>query len=68
LIDEEKTHHSVSRLACVLGVSRAGYHAWKMRPQSDRSTKDIELATLIAQIHTASFGIYGAPRIHAELP
>jgi hypothetical protein len=34
MIDEEKTHHSVSRMACVLGVSRAGYHAWEKRPDS----------------------------------
>ena len=31
LIDEEKSHHSVSRLARVLGVTAAGYHAWKKR-------------------------------------
>lgn len=26
LIDEEKAHHSISRIAGVLGASRAGYH------------------------------------------
>jgi hypothetical protein len=31
LIDEEKTHHPVSRMAGALGVSRAGYHAWEKR-------------------------------------
>ena len=31
LIDEEKMHHPVSRLTGVLGVSRAGYHAWETR-------------------------------------
>jgi putative transposase len=67
LIEEEKTHHSVSRMACVLGVSRAGYHAWEKRPDSARRTADEQLKVRIAEIHSASFGIYGAPRVHAEL-
>ncbi|OFW57048.1 MAG: hypothetical protein A2W01_03360 [Candidatus Solincola sediminis] len=66
-MDEEKTHHSVSHLARVLGVSRAGYHAWKTREESERKIQDRKLKSLISQIHRASFGIYGAPRIHAEL-
>jgi len=67
LIDEEKTHHSVSRLASVLGVSRAGYYASKKRDASRRKTEDQELKAAIAEIHASSFGTYGAPRIHAEL-
>ena len=67
LIDEEKTHHSVSRLASVLGVSRASYYASKKRKASRRKTEDEELMALIAEIHASSFGTYGAPRIHAEL-
>jgi putative transposase len=67
LIDEEKTHHPVSRMAGVLGVSRAGYHAWEKREPSARKTADEQLKVRIGEIHTASFGIYGAPRVHAEL-
>jgi putative transposase len=67
LIDEEKTHHPVSRMACVLGVSRAGYHAWEKREPSARKTADEQLKVRIGEIHAASFGIYGAPRVHAEL-
>jgi len=67
LIDEEKTHHPVSRMAGVLGVSRAGYHAWEKRPASARKTADEQLKVRISEIHAASFGIYGAPRVHAEL-
>ncbi len=67
MIDEEKIHHQVSLLARVLGVSRQGYYAWKARPQSERSMRDAELKVPIAEIHKKSFGIYGAPRIHAEL-
>ena len=67
LIDEEKPHHAVSRLARVLGVSRAGYYAWVGRPPSKRALADAALARRIEQIHEATDGIYGAPRIHAEL-
>ena len=67
LIAEEKMRHPVSRLAGVLGVSRAGYHDWEKRAPSARKTEDEQLKVRIADIHTASFGIYGAPRIHAEL-
>ena len=67
LIDEAKTHHTVSRLARALGVSRAGYHAFKARPLAQRHAEDQVLKGRIAGIHEASFKIYGAPRIHAEL-
>ncbi len=67
LIDEERSHHSVSRLARVLGVTAAGYHAWKRRPPSARARQDERLKARIAEIHKASYGTYGAPRIHAEL-
>ena len=67
LIAEEKTRHPVSRLAGVLGVSRAGFYAWEKRPVSDRRTEDEQLKVRIKEIHSASFGIYGTPRIHAEL-
>ena len=67
LIAEEKTHHPVSRLTGVLGVSRAGYHAWEKREPCARRTEDEQLKVRISEIHSASFGIYGAPRVHAEL-
>ena len=57
LIAEEKTHHSVSRMAGVMGVSRAGYHAWEKREPSARRTEDDQLKIRINEIHTASFGI-----------
>jgi putative transposase len=67
LIDEEKPHHAVSRLARLLGVSRAGYYAWAGRPPSKRAFADAALTRRIEQIHEATDGIYGAPRIHAAL-
>jgi putative transposase len=67
LIDQEKAHHGVSRLARVLGVARAGYYAWSSRPASVRTLADRALTEQIRQIHARSRGTYGAPRVHAEL-
>jgi putative transposase len=67
LIAEEKPHHPVSRLARVLGVSRAGFYAWQGRPPSRRARQDAALTKRINKIHEETDGIYGAPRIQAEL-
>ncbi len=67
LIDQEKAHHTVSRLARVLGVARAGYYAFTSRPASTRTLADRALTDQIRQIHAPSRGTYGAPRVHAEL-
>jgi putative transposase len=67
LIDAEKAHHGVSRLARVLGVARAGYYDWASRPPSVRTLADHALTEQIRQIHARSRGTYGAPRVHAEL-
>jgi putative transposase len=67
LIDVKKSQHSVSLLCGVLGVSRAGYYAWKDRSPSPRAMRDAQLSEQIAEIHDESQGTYGWPRIHAEL-
>ena len=67
LIDAKKAQHPVSLLCSVLGVSRAGYYAWKHRPASARQRRDDELLSEIRAIHAESKGTYGWPRIHAEL-
>ncbi|MCM3885222.1 IS3 family transposase [Frankia sp. R82] len=68
LIDAEKTHHSVSVLARVLGVSREGYYAWRRRGgRSTRTAADQTLTTKITAVHAASRATYGAPRVHADL-
>jgi putative transposase len=67
LIDAKKAQHPVSLLCSVLGVSRAGYYAWKDRPPSARQRRDRELLEAIAATHAESEGSYGWPRMHAEL-
>ena len=67
LIDARKSQHPVSLLCSVLGVSRAGFYAWKHRPASPRARRDAELLEQIGAIHDESKGTYGWPRVHAEL-
>jgi putative transposase len=67
LIDAKRAQHPVSLLCSVLGVSRAGYYAWKDRPECARRCRDDELLGEIRQVHEQSSGTYGWPRMHAEL-
>jgi len=34
LIDEEKSHHSISRMSRTLGLTAVSYYAWKVRSAS----------------------------------
>ena len=67
MIAAEKTNFPVAVLCRVLGVSRTGFHNWERRAPSDRALSDAWLTEKITQIHDASRGVYGVPRIHAEL-
>jgi putative transposase len=56
------------RQACyALGVSASGYYEWKTRAPSARSIRHAWLTDLIGQVHEASYGTYGQPRVRAEL-
>ncbi len=59
--------HPVALSCRVLGVSRSGFYAWRQRPPCARSVADTALSAQIRQIYVASHGIYGSPRVHAEL-
>jgi putative transposase len=50
-----------------LSVKRSSFYAWERRPPSDRALEDAWLTEKIKQLHRASRGVYGSPRIHAEL-
>lgn len=66
-IDRHRNHYPVTMMCNALKVSRSGYYAWRTRPQSSRRKTDQALTPLIRQIHRDSKGVYGAPRIRAEL-
>ncbi len=66
-IAAEKANHPISVMCRMLEVSRSGFHAWEHRPPSDRALSDAWLVEKIKEIHDTNRGVYGAPRIHAEL-
>ena len=51
----------------VFNVSRSAFYEWETREPSRRAVCDGGLMLLIKDIHTASRGTYGAPRVHAAL-
>jgi putative transposase len=66
-VEEEAAQFPVSQLCRVVAVSRQGFYAWKRREPSRRELADAALSERIRRVHGDSEGIYGAPRIHAEL-
>ena len=66
-IDRRRTQYPVRMMCRLLLVSRSGYYAWRVRPESQRAKTDRELTELIRQIHADSDGVYGAVKITAEL-
>ena len=66
-IDRRRNQYPVRMMCRVLKVSRSGYDAWRVRPESQRAKTDRELIKRIRRIHIDSDGVYGAPKITAEL-
>jgi putative transposase len=66
-IARRRNQYPVELMCQLLSVSRSGYYAWQRRPKSQREQDDRTLLEAIKRIHTASGGVYGAPRIHVEL-
>jgi putative transposase len=66
-IAAEQAHFPIAFMCRRLGVSKSGFYAWRSRPPSRRAVADAQLSATIRGIHTANRGVYGAPRVHAEL-
>ena len=66
-IDRRRNQYPVKMMSRLLDVSKSGYYAWRLRPESQRSKQDRELTRLIRCIHIESDGVYGASKITAEL-
>ena len=66
-MDRYRDQYSIQLMCRLLGISRSGYYASKVRPESARSKRDRELVPEIKRVHAASKGVYGSPRIKAEL-
>lgn len=59
--------YPITTMCRLLDVSTSGYYAWRRRQPSRRAASDAALAARIREIHAASYGAYGVPRVHAEL-
>jgi len=66
-IDRRRHRYSVRMMCRLLRVSRSGYYAWRTRPESPRTKSDRALIPEIRRAHQDSKGVYGSPRVHAEL-
>jgi transposase InsO family protein len=66
-IDEHQDQWPVRTLCDVLGVSPAGYYAWRSRPESARATANCRLLADVRRLHAQHQGRYGSPRLHAAL-
>ena len=64
---EKAERRNVAKACELLEVSRSAYYDWSKQTPSRRQLADDELARRIAEIHTASRGTYGWPRVHAAL-
>lgn len=65
-----KTQYAVARMARLLEVSRSGFYAWCQRQAhgpSDQAVARRNLDQAVYQVHDSSDGVYGAPRVTAEL-
>ena len=66
-IHTEKVNYPVAVMARVLKVNRTAYYNWARRAPSKREIEDRDLTRRVKEIHAANRGVYGSPRIHAEL-
>lgn len=67
MIAAEKNNYPVATMCRIFGLNRTAFHNWQARAPSDRALQDLWLTEKIKTIHQDSRGVYGAPRIHAEL-
>lgn len=64
----EKANYPVALMCRVLEISRSGWYSSRARVRpSAREIRDAELLDRIRKIHADSRGIYGSPRVHAQL-
>ncbi len=66
-VDRRRDRYPVRMMCRLLRVSPSGYYAWRVRPESPRAKRDRELMPQIRRAHSRSKGVYGSPRVQAEL-
>ena len=66
-IRDNRPRFDIAVMAAVLGLSTAGYYAWRRRPESARARRARELTDQIRIAHAQSRGIYGCIKILKEV-
>ncbi len=66
-IQQHRAQFPVGRMCAVLAVSRSGYYGWQRRPESMRDRQNRRLLVEIRAVQQTTRGVYGSPRVHAEL-
>ena len=66
-IDAHRARFGVEPICAVLQFAPSTYWSTKRRPPSARARRDEELKVHIARVHAENFGVYGAPKIWAQL-
>ena len=67
MIEQLAGEHPVRALCRTLGVSRAGFYAWRGRGARPRAREDARLGAKVSVCFEASRGTYGSPRLTAAL-
>lgn len=63
----ENAELGITRLCRTLGISRAGFYAWRLRPPSPHHVEDQRLKVLVHEAHDLGRKYYGSPRVHRAL-
>jgi putative transposase len=66
-IAEHRHEDAITTMCRVLSVSVSGYYAWCKREPSRHRREDAHLAERVKTAFQANRGVYGSPRVHAEL-
>jgi len=66
-MEKHRDTFKVKKMSRVLGVSRSGYYAWRVRRPSARQQDNEVLLERIWDAHKGSRRLYGSPRITAEI-
>jgi putative transposase len=68
-MDAQKASFPIRLMCRRLGVSPSGFYEWQARQgdPSPRARADVRLTETIREIHRASRGTYGSPRVWADL-
>ena len=66
-VDAHRNRFGVEPICRVLQFAPSTYWSAKRRPASARSKRDAALSVEIARVHGENFGVYGAPKVWAQL-